>query len=380
MPPRPSPRKHQIKREAFVARAAELLPHSPDAIEHAAISLYGPTTASGPSVATLRERIEKLIRFHEWFAEGKPAELAFRPEVMPDGEIDPRFTRCWHEAVKAIPSLAPRFTLHADGFRVPLPHGYYRFNRSVLLDRSIDDGSDVTVTVAVTLLRKGGLYRARFTLEGVSLEPLGASFTRWKIALRMLRRYRLAVHSEILRRLHAGVPFEFARDRGELQIALRSGRVPKEIKEDYKRRVAVLQQRLHRVNAALAALADEGRIAAEDFAVSPEIVAAEQAAKRAVAIADYRAARDRFWQVALTGYHKSTLPAWPFRAPTEIRGRIKSSLTHRQRAGLDMARESFTEAFKKVVACGWNPIKEVQPSVHAEYVGAQQILAMEFSS
>ena len=299
---------------------------------------------------------------------------------MPDGEIDSRFARCWQEAVKATPGLSARFTLRADGFHVPLPRGHYRFNRSVLLSDATDDGSDVVVTVAPRLLQKGGLYRATITTLGVNLESLDASFMRWKIALRMLRRYRRTVRPEILRRLHAGISFEFARGRGELCVTLRSGRMPKETKEDYKRRAAIFSGRLDRVRDALTALADEGRGAANQFAARPEIATGELERARETAIADFRAARDRFWQSALESYHKITLPDFPFRTPSEVRGRRKSSLSHRQRERLDRAYEFFVSAFRRVTEFGWNPLEETPPGTRRGGETSQQMLAMEFSA
>ncbi len=375
-----SPRNQTIRRTAFAERARELLPYSDTEIEEAALARFGPGSPPAPSSPTLSDRIVSKIRFYTWFAEGKPAECNFRPEVMPDGEIDSRFARCWQEAVKATPGLTPRFTLRAAGFHVPLPGGYYRFNRSVLLSNATDDGSDVVVTVAPKLLQKSGLYRATITTDGVTLDSLDAGFLRWKNALRMLRHYRQSVRPEILRRLRAGIPFEFARERGELCVTLRSGRMPKETKDDYKRRAAIFSGRLDRVRAALAALAGEGRIAAEQFAARPEIVAAEFARARETAIADFRAARDRFWQSALESYHKTTLPDFPFRTPSEVRGRLKSSLSHRQRERCGHTHELFVSAFRRVADFGWNPLEETPPGTRCGGETSRQMLAMEFSA
>lgn len=374
------PRNQTIRRTAFVDRASELLPHSAAEIEAAALARYGPNSPHAPSAPTLSERIESKVRFYTWFADGKPAELNFRPDVMPDGEIDSRFARCWQEAVRATSGLTARFTLRADGFRVPLPGGYYRFNRSVLLSAATDDGSDVVVTVAPKLLQKGGLYRATITTLGVSLESLDATFVRWKIALRMLRRYRRTVRPEILRRLRAGIPFEFARDRGELCVTLRCGRMPKETKDEYKSRAAIFASRLERVHDALATLATEGQAAANQFAARPEIAMAELARARETAIADFRAARDRFWQSALESYHKTTLPGFPFRTPSEVRGRLKSSLSHRQRERFDHTHDFFVTAFRRVTDFGWNPLEETPSGTRHGGDTSQQILAMEFSA
>ncbi|MBL9187545.1 MAG: hypothetical protein JNK23_08720 [Opitutaceae bacterium] len=374
------PRNQTIRRTAFVERATELLPHSAAEIEETALARYGSGSPHAPSSPTLSDQIDSKIRFYTWFAEGKPAEFSFRPDVMPDGEIDSRFARCWQEAVKATPGLTARFTLRAGGFRVPLPGGYYRFNRSVLLSNATDDGSDVFVAVAPKLLQKGGLYRATITTEGVALDSLDAVFLRWKIALRMLRRYRRTVRPEILRRLRAGIPFEFARDHGELCVTLRSGRMPKETKDDYKRRAAIFSSRLDRVRDALAALAAEGQAAAEQFAARPEIAAAELAQARETAIADYRAARDRFWHSALESYHKTTLPGFPFRTPSEVHGRLKSSLSHRQRERFDHTHAFFVSAFRRVMEFGWNPLEETPTDTRRSENASQQMLAMEFSA
>src|SRR5207253_1121699 len=139
--------------------------------------------------------------FYEWFASGKPAEVILSNGMLPDGEIDPQFARCWQAAIKAMPQLKPVFALRADGFRVPLPHGFYRFNRSVLLNPIRDDNADLNVEVDPQLLRKGGLYRLVPVPSGTRLESLESVMPRWKIALRMLRRYRTSVRPEILRRL-----------------------------------------------------------------------------------------------------------------------------------------------------------------------------------
>lgn len=375
-----SPRQLSMRRNAFLERASELLPHSSERIAEAALAHYGPPQALETPIKALTEQIEKKIRFYEWFAEGKPAEFAFRPDIMPEGEIDVRFARCWKAAFKAKPGLVPRFILRADGFRVPLPKGYYRFNRSVLLGEAIDDGSDVTVTVAPKLLQKGGLFRATIASDGVHLDSLDAAFARWKIALRMLRRYRRTVRPEILRRLRAGLPFEFARDRSDLRVTLRSGRMPKETKDDYTRRAAIFRARLNRVNDALTALAAEGQAAAEQFAARPEIATDEFARARETAIADFRAARDRFWQAALESYHKTTLPDFPFRTPSEVQGRLKSSLSHRQRERFYHTRDFFESVFRRVTEFGWNPLEETPSGTRRGGDTNQQMLAMEFSA
>ena len=373
-------RNQTIRRTAFVERATELLPHSAAEIEEAALARYGPGSPHAPSSATLLDRIESKIRFYTWFAEGKPAEFSFRPDLMPDGAIDLRFARCWQEAVKATPSLTARFALRAGGFHVPLPGGYYRFNRSVLLSNATDDGSEVVVTVAPKLLLKGGLYRATITTDGVTLDSLDAVFLRWKITLRMLRRYRRTVRPEILRRLRAGIPFEFTRNHGELCVTLRSGRMPKETKDDYKHRAAIFSGRHDRARDALTTLAAEGRLTANQFAARPEIATAEFEHARETAIADFRAARDRFWQSALESYYKTTLPDFPFRTPAEVRGRLKSSLSHRQRERFGHTHEFFVSAFRRVTELGWNPLEETPAGTQRVGDTNQQMLAMEFSA
>ena len=80
--------------------------------------------------------------------------------------------------MKALPNLKPRFALTADGFRVPLPHGCYRFHRSVLLDANLDEGNDTTVEVDPMLLRKGGLYRLSKDADGLRFESLQTAIPR----------------------------------------------------------------------------------------------------------------------------------------------------------------------------------------------------------
>ena len=67
------PRNQKIRRTAFVERASELLPHSAEDIEAAALARYGPSSPDAPSSSTLSDQIESKIRFYTWFADGKPA-------------------------------------------------------------------------------------------------------------------------------------------------------------------------------------------------------------------------------------------------------------------------------------------------------------------
>ena len=182
---------------------------------------------------------------------------------MPDGEITPQFARCWQAALKALPNLTPRFALTADGFRIPLPHGHYRFNRSVLLDTNLDGGNATTVEVDPTLLRKGGLYRLKTDADGIRLESLQTAIPRWKVALRMLRRHRISMRQELLRRMRSGVAFEFSRQKGALKVTLNVGKMPSELRILYRTRAALMRNRLNRVREALAELEAEGESAAE---------------------------------------------------------------------------------------------------------------------
>ena len=356
-----------------------MLPNLDEAIESKASHLYGTEPDGEPPLVPLETHLEKLARFYGWFVEGKPAELVLSSAIMPDGEIGTQFVRCWREALKASPQLTPRFTLRADGFRVPLQHGHYRFNRSVLLDPASDDGSDVTVDVDHALLRKGGLFRLLITPDTVRLQPLGAHFPRWKIALRMLRHFRRGVRPEILRRLRANIPFEFSRCHGALQVTLKSGRMPKEVRDEYRRRAALINARLNRVRDARGALELEGRAAAAAFAGDPATAAAQRARERDAAITSFRDARDRLWRIALECYRKTTLPDWPFRTPDEIRSQTKRGLSSRQRIRLDHAVECFTRAHEEVTAYGWNPLGDTWLGERRADTTSQRILAMELT-
>ena len=185
---------------------------------------------------------------------------------MPDGEITPRFARCWQAALKALPNLMPRFALTADGFRIPLPHGCYRLYRSVLLDANLDEGNDMTVEVDPTLLHKGGLYRMSKGADGIRLESLQTAIPRWKVALRMLRKHRITMRAELLRRMRDGVAFEFSRQKGAIKVTLKAGKMPSEVRIQYRMRATLVRDRLNRVRDALAELEAEGERAAEIFA------------------------------------------------------------------------------------------------------------------
>ena len=377
---RDCPRNHGVRRRAFCDRARELLPHLDHEIEAKATALYGPGHDGQLPVITLEERLEKRAKFRDWFAAGKPVETTISSGVVPDGEVSAQFARCWQEAVKATPGLTPRFALGAEGFRVPLPRGFYRFNRSVLLDQATDDGRDVTLEVDASLLRRGGLYRLQLGADGGRLESLHTAFTRWKIAVRMLRRYRPSVRPEIVRRLRAGVPFEFSRFKGALKVTLKAGRMPTEVREDYQARAALFRQRVNRVRDARTALEAEGRNAAATFAANPAILAAQRSAELEFTIAAFREARDRLWRIAQECYLKNSLPAWPFRTPDEIRGWAKRGLSPRKRIRLDHAIEWFTRAHKDVVEHGWNPLDDPSLTERPKQRIAQRILALDFAT
>lgn len=361
-------------------RARELLPDLHEAIELEATRRFGARADGETSLARLRQRLEKLCRFHDWFAQGKPAEFKFWPPTLPDGELSPQFVQCWKEAVAATPTLRPRFDLRRDGFRVPLPHGYYRFDRSVLLPKQLDDGSDVMLEVDEELLRKGGLYRLQITPDARRIVPLGSVLAHWRIALRMLRHFRPVVRREILRRLRAGVPFEFSRQGPALTVTLRCGRMPSEVRVAYRTRARLFRSRLDRVLLAESCIVADGQSAAERFAADPTIQLAQAAARREALIESYRHARDRLWQIASVFYVKRSLPQWPFRTPDEICGRLKSGVSPRRQLRLQSAIEIFQRAYAEVVECGWNPLDDSTPAHSRNRAEAQQVLPLGVAS
>ena len=369
-------RNDSVCRGAFVNHARQLLPNLDEPIEIEATRLYGPEMEGALPTVALRHKLETTLRFYQWFSEGKQAEFVVPSEIVPDGEISAQFARCWQAAAKATPELKPKFLLRKDGFQVPLPHGYYRFNRSVLLAESSDDGSDVTIAVDPALLRKGGLFRMDITDDGVRLQPLGTAFRKWKLALRILRRYRQGVRVEIMRRLRAGVPFEFSRHRAALKVTLKSGRMPTELKQRYEERAQNVNRRLQRVSDACAALELEAQRAAEKFAAKAEILAAQRASELTQAIGWFRDTRARLWQIAQVSYRKDSLPEWPFRSPLEIRGWAKRGLSSRQRMRLENAIEWFTKSYNEVVALGWDPAED--STLIENKAVPQQILALDY--
>jgi hypothetical protein len=161
---------------------------------------------------------------------------------------------------------------------------------------------DIISPLAPTLLRKGGLFRMDITDDGVRLQPLGTAFRKWKLALRILRRYRQGVRVEIMRRLRAGVPFEFSRHRGALKVTLKSGLMPTELKQHYEERARNISRRLQRVNDACIALEVEAQRAAEKFAAKAEILAAQRANALKQAVGWFQDTRTRLWQIAQVSY------------------------------------------------------------------------------
>ena len=377
---RDCPRNHHIRRKAFCDRAHQLLPDLAAKIESTATGLYGPELEGQPRLKSLADLLERRAKFCDWFAQGKPADVVVPFGAMPDGEITPRFARCWQAALKALPNLMPRFALTADGFRIPLPHGCYRLYRSVLLDANLDEGNDTTVEVDPTLLHKGGLYRMSKGADGIRLESLQTAIPRWKVALRMLRKHRITMRAELLRRMRAGVAFEFSRQKGAVKVTLKAGKMPREVRIQYCTRAAIVRDRLNRVREALAELEAEGERAAETFAANPTIIAAQRAAERESAITAFRGARDRLWQVARQCYRRDSLPPWPYRTPAEIRGCARRGISSRQRMRIENAIQGFTRAYEEATAYGWNPLDDESLTEHHHNGAPQRILAVEFAS
>lgn len=373
---RACPRNEAVRREAFVRRARELLPDLGEANETEATRRFGPRPEGGRAVARLRERLEKISRFHDWFAEGKVAQFEFWADVLPHGEMNEQFVRCWREAIKAMPTLTNRFTLRKDGFRVPLPQGHYRFERGVLLPREIDDGSEVVLDVDDALLRRGGLFRLEIKPDASRLVSLATVLARWKIALRMLRHFRAPVRPEIMRRLRAGQPLEYSRGRGSLVVTLRCGRMPKEVRDAYRVCAEIQHRRLNRVIEGEAWLSGEGTTAADEFAAAPAVQAAQAAAQRERLIAAYREARDRLWTIASMYYVKRSLPEWPFRTPDEVCGRMKAGISPRRQLRLESAVEAFRRAYAEVIECGWNPLADIVTMRARGSADSQQMLPL----
>jgi hypothetical protein len=356
-----------------------LLPNLGVEIDSMATALYGTEPTAQPQLTELAALIERRTRFHDWHAHGKPAEVVAPFGAVPDGEISPQFARCWQAAQKAQPSLTPRFALAADGFRLPLPRGRYRFERSVLLDPKFDRGDDTTVEVDPALLSKGGLYRRKVCAGYIRLESLRTAIPRWKVALRLLRRYRIAVRPELLRRMRSGVPFEFSRHKGALKVTLKAGRMPDEVRIRYRARAKLVRRRLDRVRNALAALEAEGERAAEKFAADPALIATQREAERQSAIAEFRRARDWLWRIARECYRRDSLPPWPFRTPTEVDGCARRGISSRQRIRLEGAIQAFTRAYAEVTAYRWNPLEDQDLTEARPKATPQRILALAFS-
>ena len=275
---RDCPHNHHIRRKAFCDRARQLLPDLAAEIESTATGLYGPEPDGQPHLKSLADLLERRAKLCDWFAQGKPADVVVPFGAMPDGEITPQFARCWQAALKALPNLTPRFALTADGFRVPLPHGCYRFHRSVLLDANLDEGNDTTVEVDPRLLRKGGLYRLRKDADIIRLESLQTAIPRWKVALRMLRKHRISMRPELLRRMRNGVAFEFSRQKGAIKVMLKAGKMPSELRIQYRTRAAIVRNRLNRVREALAEL--EAKVNAQQKLSPPTQLSSQRNTQR----------------------------------------------------------------------------------------------------
>src|SRR5664280_615055 len=377
---RDCPRNRHIRRKAFCDRARQLLPDLAAQVESTATALYGPNPEGQPQLKSLADLLERRAKFCDWFAQGRPADVVISFGAMPDGEITPQFARCWQAASKAMPNLTPRFALTADGFRIPLPHGCYRFHRSVLLDATLDNGNDMTVEVDPTLLRKGGPYRLKTNGDGIRLESLQTAIPRWKVALRMLRKHRISMRPELLRRMHTGVAFEFSRQKGAVKVTLRAGKLPSEVRIQYRTRAAIVRDRLNRVREALGELEAEGERAAETFAANPTIIAAQRAAEQESAITAFRGTRDRLWQVARQCYRRDSLPPWPFRTPAEIRGCARRGISSRQRMRIENAIEGFTRDHEEATAYGWNPLDDESLTERHHKGAPQRILGLELAS
>jgi hypothetical protein len=377
---RDCPRNHHIRRKAFCDRARQLLPDLAAKVESTATGLYGPELEGQPRLKSLADLLERRAKLCDWFAQGKPADVVIPFGAVPDGEITPQFARCWQAALKALPDLTPRFALTTNGFRIPLPHGCYRFYRSVLLDANLDEGNDTTVEVDPMLLRKGGLYRLRKDAGSIRLESLQTAIPRWKVALRMLRKHRISMRPELLRRMRDGVAFEFSRQKGAVKVTLKAGKMPSEVRIQYRMRATLVRNRLNRVHDALAELEAEGERAAELFAANPSIIEAQRAAERESTIAAFRGARDRLWQVARQCYRRDSLPPWPFRTPAEIRGCARRGISSRQRMRIENAIQGFTRAYEDATAGGWNPLDDEDLTERHHKGAPQRILAVEFAS
>lgn len=378
---RKSRRNQLIRRQAFCERARELLPNLGDKIHREATTLYGAENENPTPHSTLEQTLERRTKFYEWFADGKPADVIISNGLVPDGEIGTQFARCWQAALRATPNLKPNFALRSNGFHVPLPNGYYRFNRSVLLNPAIDDGADLDVEVDPQLLRKGGLYRLTMKLHGPRLESLETAMPHWKIALRMLRGYGASVRPEILRRLRSGARLEFSHWRNAVKVTLRAGRMPEDVRAKYRALTLTLQRRLDCVRGAFARLNAEGRHAAETFAADSNVQSAQHAAAREAAISGFRDARDRLWRLARECYRKDSLPSWPYRTPDEIHGCAKRGISPRQRIRLDHAIKWFAQTHDEVIAFDWNPLEDPYLTEQSrQKTTAQRILALALPS
>jgi hypothetical protein len=216
--------------------------------------------------------------------------------------------------------------------------------------------------------------------DGIRLESLQTAIPRWKVALRMLRKHRITMRAELLRRMRAGVAFEFSRQKGAVKVTLKAGKMPREVRIQYCTRAAIVRDRLNRVREALAELEAEGERAAETFAANPTIIAAQRAAERESAITAFRGARDRLWQVARQCYRRDSLPPWPYRTPAEIRGCARRGISSRQRMRIENAIQGFTRAYEEATAYGWNPLDDESLTEHHHNGAPQRILAVEFAS
>ena len=117
---------------------------------------------------------------------------------------------------------------------------------------------------------------------------------------------------ELLRRMRAGVAFEFSREKGAIKVTLKAGKIPSELRIRYRTRADIMRNRLNRIREALAELEAEGKRAAETFAADPANIAAQNAAERESTITAFRGARDRLWQIARQCYRRDSLSPWPF--------------------------------------------------------------------
>ena len=215
--------------------------------------------------------------------------------------------------------------------------------------------------------------------KAIRLESLQTAIPRWKVALRMLRKHRISMRPELLRRMRDDVAFEFSRQKGAVKVTLKCGKMPSELRIQYRTRAAIVRDRLNRVREALAELEAEGKRAAETLAANPTIIAAQRAAERESAITAFRGARDRLWQVARQCYRRDSLPPWPYRTPAEIRDCARRGISSRQRMNIENAIQGFTRAYEEATAYGWNPLDDESLTEHHHKGAPQRILGLEIA-